>query len=62
MQKEEIEIEDKITYSLENMSFSQPLKIINHSNQTYAFKVSLLLFRLKPTKKQSFRCRILTSS
>lgn len=50
--KEDIEIDEAITYSLATDSFSKPLKLTNKSSHIYVFKVLHLSCRSKPTKDQ----------
>jgi len=40
--KDDLEIDDNITYSLTTDKFSRPLTIINRSNHYYAYKVYIL--------------------
>ncbi len=47
--QKDVEIDRNITYSPITETFNKPLKIVNHSDQTYVFKVCLIAFRSKPT-------------
>ena len=49
----DVEIDTNISYSLNNDSFNKPLRLHNHSDHTYVFKVLLPQLRSKPTKKLS---------
>lgn len=38
-EREHIEIDENLTYSLANETFNKALKMVNHSDHTYVFKV-----------------------
>ena len=44
-ESDHLEIDENITYSLTNETFNKPLKIVNHSDHTYVFKVVLIACR-----------------
>lgn len=58
--KDDIDIDETLTYSITSESFNKPLRITNRSTSIYVFKVNIDLNRLKPTKRLLSPCRPLT--
>lgn len=54
--KEDIEIDESITYSLVSDTFSKSLKLHNKSPHIYVFKVVIIRFRSRPISVRSSPC------